>query len=203
MKSAVRVRQGGRLIPRGSLDGRALTDVVHAASMSGHSIREVGRRIGRASRSVCEHGPMFDDAANVDPQRDFWIVDQGDGWWDNEDGILAANILGQVEWRGSRFTLVRVSPPITWRGHPELRAPHLAGSGLQLISPMPSPTDRVLLAERLGARVMTGGVSAYPVDPGVLEDEPTLSDDDVWGGLGMKVSLHASPTKPGARSWGR
>lgn len=157
----------------------------------------------RRRAALCDDDLVPFETTEDDEAVDFWIVDQGDGGWDNDEGILVAKILGQVSWRGSRFTLVRVTPAIIWRGHPELRAPHLAGSGLQLITPMPSPTDRVLLAERLGARAMTGGVSAYPVDPDVREGASTLSDDDVWGGLGMKVSLHGSPVKPGARSWGR
>jgi hypothetical protein len=132
----------------------------------------------------------------VEPGEEFYVVDQGDGWWHCPSPIGCTVLDGPgalplaVSPHGAVSLLVKTEPAIEWNGDPQYidrwGPEHPLCHAIE-------PTNRLLLlAADRSWRIdldQDYGVPACPVTNGANR----LADVDTVAGLGMKVAIRRHP----------
>jgi hypothetical protein len=119
---------------------------------------------------------------------DFFLEDQGDGWWHCDTPLSCFIIDGPapVPDAGGDFWLVCTEPLIEWHGS-ESHAERL-GRDHSLVNPQPATNVALVMASSRFGPTDRAGAGSLPVYP-VYGEARYVADANWIGGLGMKVRL--------------
>ena len=135
----------------------------------------------------------------VQPGDEFYLVDQGDGWWDCPSPLRCVVLDGPGPLPlipGSGVTgslLVRTEPAVEWNGDPSYEARW--GPDHPLCHAIEPTHKLVLLAGTDSFSLNLAADWSVPATP-VNDDAERLDQVQVAGGLGMKVAVSSTPSLP-------